>query len=114
MYVCLKVCVSMARQPAVLELLFRCGTIQQGPTNLLIFSLLVPFIHRDGALGQQARDALLLVMATSASSHAVARYITENSYFCPVGVDACAFVSTSLCLLCLSATTHHVSLNATN
>lgn len=79
----------MARQPAVLELLFRCGTIQQGPTNLLIFSLLVPFIHRDGALGQQARDALLLVMATSASNHAVARYITENSYFCPVGVWAC-------------------------
>ncbi|KAI5621384.1 FTS and Hook-interacting protein-like [Silurus asotus] len=79
-----QVCVSMARQPAVLELLFRCGTIQQGPTNLLIFSLLVPFIHRDGALGQQARDALLLVMATSASNHAVARYITENSYFCPV------------------------------
>ncbi|XP_034160352.2 FHF complex subunit HOOK interacting protein 1B [Pangasianodon hypophthalmus] len=79
-----QVCVSMARQPAVLELLFRCGTIQQGPTNLLIFSLLVPFIHRDGVLGQQARDALLLVMATSASNHAVARYITENSYFCPV------------------------------
>ncbi|KAK3568421.1 hypothetical protein QTP86_005884 [Hemibagrus guttatus] len=80
------VCVSMARQPAVLELLFKCGTIQQGPTNLLIFSLLVPFIHRDGALGQQARDALLLVMATSASNHAVARYITENSYFCPIEV----------------------------
>ncbi|XP_062861479.1 FHF complex subunit HOOK-interacting protein 1B [Trichomycterus rosablanca] len=79
-----QVCVSMARQPAVLELLFRCGAVQQGPTNLLIFSLLVPFIHRDGVLGQQARDALLLVMATSASNHAVARYITENSYFCPV------------------------------
>ncbi|XP_036429193.1 FTS and Hook-interacting protein homolog [Colossoma macropomum] len=79
-----QVCVSMARQPAVLELLFRCGAVQQGPTNLLIFSLLVPFIHRDGALGQQARDALLLVMATSASNHSVARYIAENSYFCPV------------------------------
>ncbi|KAG9271037.1 hypothetical protein AMEX_G13907 [Astyanax mexicanus] len=79
-----QVCVSMARQPAVLELLFRCGAVQQGPTNLLIFSLLVPFIHRDGVLGQQARDALLLVMATSASNHAVGRYITENSYFCPV------------------------------
>ncbi|XP_035378743.1 FTS and Hook-interacting protein homolog isoform X2 [Electrophorus electricus] len=79
-----QVCVCMSRQPAVLELLFRCGAVQQGPTNLLIFSLLVPFIHRDGGLGQQARDALLLVMATSASNHAVARYITENSYFCPV------------------------------
>lgn len=79
-----QVCVSMAKETAVLESLFRCGSVQQGPTNLLIFSLLVPFIHRDGALGQQARDALLLVMATSASNHAVARHITENSYFCPV------------------------------
>ncbi|XP_051565339.1 FHF complex subunit HOOK interacting protein 1B-like [Myxocyprinus asiaticus] len=79
-----QVCVSMAKQTAVLESLFRCGSVQQGPTNLLIFSLLVPFIHRDGALGQQARDALLLVMATSASNHTVARHITENSYFCPV------------------------------
>uniref|UniRef100_A0A671NCV4 FHF complex subunit HOOK-interacting protein 1B n=1 Tax=Sinocyclocheilus anshuiensis TaxID=1608454 RepID=A0A671NCV4_9TELE len=79
-----QVCVCMAKETAVLELIFRCGPVQQGPTNLLIFSLLVPFIHRDGSLGQQARDALLLVMATSASNHAVARHIAENSYFCPV------------------------------
>ncbi|MBN3312006.1 F16A2 protein, partial [Atractosteus spatula] len=69
--------------PSVLELLFHTAP-QQGPTNLLIFSLLVPFIHRDGAIGQQARDALLLVMATSAGNQAVAKYIVENSYFCPV------------------------------
>ena len=69
-----------------MELLFQAAPAPapQGPTNLLIFSLLVPFIHRHGALGQQARDALLLVMATSASNQAVAQYITENSYFCPV------------------------------
>ncbi|CAB1346917.1 unnamed protein product, partial [Coregonus sp. 'balchen'] len=79
-----QICVSMARAPAVLELLFRTVPAQQGPTNLLIFSLLVPFIHRDGAIGQQARDALLLVMATSASNQNVACYIAENSYFCPV------------------------------
>ncbi|XP_036965430.1 FTS and Hook-interacting protein homolog isoform X2 [Acanthopagrus latus] len=79
-----QVCVSMARQPVVLEMLFQAAPAQQGSTNLLIFSLLVPFIHRDGAIGQQARDALLLVMAASASHEAVARYIAENSYFCPV------------------------------
>ncbi|XP_035266527.1 FTS and Hook-interacting protein homolog isoform X2 [Anguilla anguilla] len=92
-----QVCACVARQPAVLELLLRAGPapspapgpqgpapIPQGPTNLLIFSLLVPFIHRDGAIGQQARDALLLVMATSADNQAMARYIAENSYFCPV------------------------------
>ncbi|XP_075937990.1 FHF complex subunit HOOK-interacting protein 1B [Anarhichas minor] len=79
-----QICVSMARQPVVLEMLFRAAPAQQGSTNLLIFSLLVPFIHRDGAIGQQARDALLLVMAASASNESVARYIAENSYFCPV------------------------------
>ncbi|XP_062389910.1 FHF complex subunit HOOK-interacting protein 1B isoform X2 [Sardina pilchardus] len=79
-----QVCVCTAREPKVLELLFQATPAPQGPTNLLIFSLLVPFIHRHGAIGQQARDALLLVMATSASNEAVAQYITENSYFCPV------------------------------
>uniref|UniRef100_A0A665WSE3 FTS and Hook-interacting protein homolog n=1 Tax=Echeneis naucrates TaxID=173247 RepID=A0A665WSE3_ECHNA len=79
-----QICVTMARQPVVLEMLFRAAPAHQGSTNLLIFSLLVPFIHRDGAIGQQARDALLLVMAASASHEAVARYISENSYFCPV------------------------------
>ncbi|XP_061917468.1 FHF complex subunit HOOK-interacting protein 1B [Entelurus aequoreus] len=79
-----QICVSMARQPVLLEMLFQATPVQQGSTNLLIFSLLVPFIHRDGAIGQQARDALLLVMATSASNDNVARYIAENSYFCPV------------------------------
>nr|XP_023672700.1 FTS and Hook-interacting protein isoform X1 [Paramormyrops kingsleyae] len=78
-----QVCVCLARQPPMLELLFQTAA-PQGATNLLIFSLLVPFIHREGPLGQQARDALLLVMATSAGSDAVARYIVENSYFCPV------------------------------
>ncbi|XP_051782136.1 FHF complex subunit HOOK interacting protein 1B isoform X3 [Erpetoichthys calabaricus] len=78
-----QVCVSMVKDPPILELFFYTPT-EQGPTNMLIFSLLVPFIHRDGVIGQQARDALLLVMATSASNPAVAKYIAENSYFCPV------------------------------
>ena len=87
-----QVCVTMARQPVVLEMLFRAAPAQQGSTNLLIFSLLVPFIHRDGAIGQQARDALLLVMAASASHEAVAHYISENSYFCPVSDGADVFI----------------------
>lgn len=86
----------MARQPVVLEMLFRAAPAQQGSTNLLIFSLLVPFIHRDGAIGQQARDALLLVMAASASHEAVAQYIAENSYFCPVSEELLSHSSFSL------------------
>lgn len=94
-----QVCVSMAQQPVVLEMLFRAAPAQQGSTNLLIFSLLVPFIHRDGAIGQQARDALLLVMSASASHESVARYIAENSYFCPVSFDSRALSCGSLQLL---------------
>lgn len=83
-----QICVSMARQPVVLEKLFQAAPAEQCSTNFLIFSLLVPFIHREGAIGQQARDSLLLVMAASASHDALARYITENSYFCPVSEHA--------------------------
>ncbi|XP_077473026.1 FHF complex subunit HOOK-interacting protein 1B [Stigmatopora argus] len=84
-----QVCVRAARQPPLLETLFRAAptpapTPRRGSADPLIFSLLVPFIHREGAVGQQARDALLLVMAASAGHRGVARHIAHNSYFCPV------------------------------
>ncbi|XP_048454123.1 FHF complex subunit HOOK interacting protein 1B [Rhincodon typus] len=78
-----QICVSLAKEPSILELFFHSQTYQ-GPAKLLIFSILVPFIHRDGLIGQQARDALLLIMAISAENDTVGRYIAENSYFCPV------------------------------
>ncbi|NXL49564.1 F16A2 protein, partial [Podilymbus podiceps] len=78
-----QLCVSVAKEPSILELFFHSHT-DQGPANLIIFSLLIPFIHHEGVLGQQARDALLLIMAMSASNHTVAKSITDNSYFCPV------------------------------
>ncbi|XP_064361397.1 FHF complex subunit HOOK-interacting protein 1B isoform X2 [Dromaius novaehollandiae] len=80
-----QLCVSVAKEPSILELFFHSHT-DQGPANLIIFSLLIPFIHHEGVLGQQARDALLLIMAMSASNHAVAKSITDNSYFCPIEV----------------------------
>ncbi|XP_067841659.1 FHF complex subunit HOOK-interacting protein 1B [Heptranchias perlo] len=78
-----QICVSLAKEPSILELFFHTKT-NQGPANLLIFSILIPFIHREGLIGQQARDALLLIMAISAENDTVGRYIAENSYFCPV------------------------------
>lgn len=50
----------------------------------MIFSLLLPFVHREGGIGQQARDALLLCMALSASHTSVGQYIAQHSNFCPV------------------------------
>ncbi|XP_051560975.1 FHF complex subunit HOOK interacting protein 1A [Myxocyprinus asiaticus] len=78
-----QLCCVLAKDPSVLELFFHTSE-DQGAANFLIFSLLIPFIHREGLVGQQARDALLLIMALSAENHVVAKHIAENTYFCPV------------------------------
>ncbi|KAG7221919.1 hypothetical protein INR49_016945 [Caranx melampygus] len=78
-----QLCCVLAKDPSILELFFHTSE-DQGATNFLIFSLLIPFIHREGTVGQQARDALLLIMSLSAENERVAKHIAENTYFCPV------------------------------
>ncbi|KAJ8383199.1 hypothetical protein SKAU_G00039770 [Synaphobranchus kaupii] len=79
----LQLCSILAQDPSILELFFHTSE-DQGAANFLIFSLLIPFIHRQGRVGQQARHALLLIMALSAQNQVVAKHIAENTYFCPV------------------------------
>uniref|UniRef100_A0A8C8VDS7 Family with sequence similarity 160 member A1 n=1 Tax=Pelusios castaneus TaxID=367368 RepID=A0A8C8VDS7_9SAUR len=78
-----QLCSILAKDPSILELFFHTSE-DQGATNFLIFSLLIPFIHREGTVGQQARDALLFIMSLSAENNVVADHIVENTYFCPV------------------------------
>ncbi|XP_070712646.1 FHF complex subunit HOOK-interacting protein 1A [Pempheris klunzingeri] len=78
-----QLCCILAKDPSILELFFHTSE-DQGATNFLIFSLLIPFIHREGTVGQQARDALLLIMSLSAENERVAKHIAENTFFCPV------------------------------
>lgn len=78
-----QLCSILAKDPSILELFFHTSE-DQGAANFLIFSLLIPFIHREGAVGQQARDALLFIMSLSAENNVVANHIVENTYFCPV------------------------------
>lgn len=62
-----------------------CSTdTDHGPARFLIFSLLIPYIHREGPVGQKARDALLLIMTLSARHPHIGHYIANNSDFCPV------------------------------
>ncbi|XP_041057784.1 protein FAM160A1 [Carcharodon carcharias] len=77
-----QLCSILAKDPSILELFFHTSE-DQGATNFLIFSLLIPFIHREGGVGQQARDALLFIMSMSGEPD-VAKHIVENTYFCPV------------------------------
>ncbi|KAI9525524.1 hypothetical protein NQZ68_006073 [Dissostichus eleginoides] len=78
-----QLCCVLAKDTSILELFFHTSE-DQGATNFLIFSLLIPFIHREGTVGQQARDALLLIMSLSAENERVAKHVAENTYFCPV------------------------------
>ncbi|XP_054845459.1 FHF complex subunit HOOK interacting protein 1A [Eublepharis macularius] len=78
-----QLCSILAKDPSILELFFHTSE-DQGAANFLIFSLLIPFIHREGTIGQQARDALLFIMSLSAENCVVANHIVENTYFCPV------------------------------
>ncbi|AWO97245.1 putative protein FAM160A1-like [Scophthalmus maximus] len=78
-----QLCVALVKDPSVLELFFHTSE-DQGAANFLLFSLLIPYTHRQGSVGQQARDALLLIMSLSASEPRVAQHIDQNTYFCPV------------------------------
>ncbi|XP_069600164.1 FHF complex subunit HOOK-interacting protein 1A [Ranitomeya imitator] len=78
-----QLCSILAKDPSILELFFHTSE-DQGAANFLIFSLLIPFIHREGTVGQQARDALLFIMSLSAENTVVAKHIVESTYFCPV------------------------------
>lgn len=53
-------------------------------SRFLIFSLLISFVHREGSIGRQARDSLLLIMSLSKTHPSIGIYIAENSNFCPV------------------------------
>ncbi|CAF1069854.1 unnamed protein product [Adineta ricciae] len=78
-----QVCVSITKTPELLEFCFDISA-EHGPSRFIIFSLLIPFVHRDGLAGQQARDALLLIMQLSNRNAQIARHIVENTNFCPI------------------------------
>lgn len=80
-----QLCVCLSQETMLLESFFLSNT-DHGPAKFLIFSLLIPFIHREGKVGQHARDALLLIMALSTKHPNIGNYIAEHSHFCPVSV----------------------------
>uniref|UniRef100_A0A671QK34 Protein FAM160A1-like n=1 Tax=Sinocyclocheilus anshuiensis TaxID=1608454 RepID=A0A671QK34_9TELE len=78
-----QLCRALVKEASVLELFFHSSQ-DQGAANFLLFSLLIPFIHRDGTVGAHARDALTLIMSLSSQNSLVAKHIVENTYFCAV------------------------------
>lgn len=52
--------------------------------SFIIFSLLIPYVHREGSIGHQARDAMLLCMSLSQKNNNIGEYIAYHSNMCPV------------------------------
>lgn len=78
-----QICTCISQETVILESFFSTEA-DHGPAKFLIFSLLIPYIHREGPIGQRARDALLLLMTLSAVHPHIGHYIADNSDFCPV------------------------------
>lgn len=56
-------------------------------SRFVVFSLLIPYVHREGTIGQQARDALLHCMKISKQNLQIAEFIALHSNICPVSVQ---------------------------
>lgn len=108
-----QLCIAVTKNPSILELLFTdtpgrppplslsasnpplsvsAGQSDASPAESLsnqfvMFSLLVPFVHRDGVVAQQARDDLLLIMALLSAQDRVSQHIVNSSDFCPVSTS---------------------------
>jgi hypothetical protein len=89
-----QLCIGVSQYPAALELLFdsvitgsygsEVSAANSNSKQFLVFSLLIPYVHREGLIAQQARDDLLLIMSMSSSLDIIGKYIVDKSDFCPV------------------------------
>ncbi|XP_029053670.2 FHIP family protein AAEL005291 isoform X2 [Osmia bicornis bicornis] len=77
-----QLCVALMQNMALLDLFFHSTAI--GESKFIIFTLLIPHVHREGGVGQQARDSMLLCMSLSKKNDEVGIYIAEHSNICPV------------------------------
>ncbi|KYN22799.1 hypothetical protein ALC57_04581 [Trachymyrmex cornetzi] len=77
-----QLCVALMQNMALLDLFFH--PTASGKNKFIIFNLLIPHIHREGGVGQQARDAMLLCMSLSKKNDEVGLYIADHSNICPV------------------------------
>nr|CAH8852676.1 unnamed protein product [Trichobilharzia regenti] len=77
------VCVLLCRNYQLLEFSRQlCKEIFNQP--YMIFSLLVPLVHRNDTLGDSARDSFLLIFAISKKDDQLGQYLAYESDICPV------------------------------
>ena len=60
--------------------------------KFIIFSILLRFLHVDGHVGSQARDALLLCISLSKTHEGIGKFIATGTDFCQVSFLKMAFL----------------------
>ena len=83
-----QLCSRLQDNPALLEVFFKPpddGNVSSSSATdqFIIFSILLRFLHTEGVVGGQDRDALLLCMALSETHEGIGEYITGTN-FCHV------------------------------
>jgi len=83
-----QLCSRLQENPALLEVFFKPpgsnvssrSSSSSKPDQFIIFSILLRFLHTEGVVGGQARDALLLCMALSETHEGIGEYITGTNF----------------------------------
>ena len=78
-----QLCSRLQDNPALLEVFFKSED-DSSVEKFVIFSILLRFLHTEGTVGSQAKDALLLCMALSETHQGIGEYITKGTNFCHV------------------------------
>lgn len=80
------ICFGISQYSEVLEALFSEAYMSSDTGGHSLISSLIHYIHWDGPVGQQARDALQVIICLSSSHEEVSAYIISKSNFCPVSI----------------------------
>ena len=78
-----QLCSRLRDNVELIEVFYRHDLDQE---KFVIFSILLQFLHTDGDVGSQARDALLLCISLSKTHEGIGKYIANGTDFCQVAL----------------------------
>lgn len=78
-----QLCICVNQDVSLLDTHF-IKTSSATEASLSVFSLLVPYVHREEEVGSRSRDAVLLCTSLSMFQEQLANFICEETAFCPV------------------------------
>lgn len=78
-----QLCICVNQDVSLLDAHF-INTSSSTEASFSVFSLIIPYVHREGEVGSKSRDAVLLCTSLSMFQEQLANFICEETTFCPV------------------------------